>query len=449
MSFTPTPFLESISSTTMKEVSQETDFGTVVSETITLTANTTYFIRGNVSCSSRLIITEENISIVGWDRDKDGLTYTGSGEFITVTDVNFSLNNIKLSATNLNSLVLRASNFNYGSYNDGRDKVLTMVNCQFRNCYNVWHIEGFDLIDIQNNLVWYIQATTMGCNFKNVSKLQVSSCEYIRWFDETSLPTPSGYATTSMIELLANGEGNGFGGVNINGGIIAPKQTQNGIDIVTGSTTEVGTISGNTFVNTGLTTGKAFLGDSLTPANGAYSENECLNYDVFANQGLPNSTTSAYVTFTGNTDDTDLDDGDWQPIEAGGNAVLQNSQRFSMSIDSTIGDGTQTNATPVLSYLGTKDIYGIMNVQMYYDKQGGGNDNYTFELRKAPLGSSTYSLLSGSQVSIDNLEGWNDGSMTMIYQGDIIEGDKFVIVVTANGSNDDMLIRELQWGVKE
>jgi hypothetical protein len=209
--FTPT-----INSTDMVEVSQESDFGTAVGGVITLAANTAYFVRGNVNCTNRLDISNPNVAIVGWDRDVDGLTYTGAagaGDFITITDVNFQLANLKLSSTNSTggNVVLRAVNYNQPDYNAGRDKVLTIINCQFRNCFDVWYIEGFDLVDIQNTLVWYVEATTIGCHFKNVSKLQLSSCEFVRWFDETSIPTPSGYATVPMVELLDDGGGSGFG----------------------------------------------------------------------------------------------------------------------------------------------------------------------------------------------------------------------------------------------
>ena len=126
-----------------------------------------------MACTNRLLIPNDNTAIIGFDRDKDGLTYTSSGgDFITITDVNCELNNIKLSSTNVTGgeVVLRANNFNYGAYNDGRDKIITILNCQIRNCYDVWHIEGFDLVDISNTLVWYVQATVMGCHFKNVSQ---------------------------------------------------------------------------------------------------------------------------------------------------------------------------------------------------------------------------------------------------------------------------------------
>ena len=164
--FTPT-----INSTSMVEVAQESDFGTVVGGAITLTTNTTYFVRGNINCSNRLIADTEGILIYGWDRDKDGLTHTGTGDFITATDVNFELANLKLSSTNSTGgeVFLRATNFNYGTYNDGRLKILTIINCQFRNCFDVMYIEGYDLIDIQQTLFWYIEATTIGCQFKNTS----------------------------------------------------------------------------------------------------------------------------------------------------------------------------------------------------------------------------------------------------------------------------------------
>jgi len=294
--FTPT-----INSTNMVEVSQESDFGVPdMSGVITPDPNTAYFVRGNVNCTNRLDISNPNVAIVGWDRDVDGLTYTGAagaGDFITVTDVNFQLANLKLSSTNSTGgdVVLRAVNYNQADYNAGRNKVLTVINCQFRNCFDVWHIEGFDLVDIQNTLVWYVQATTMGCHFKNVSKLQISSCEYVRWFDETSIPTPSGYATAAMVELLNNAGGSGFGAVNISGSIFHPQQTQKGIAISNSATIGFGTISANTGIDIGLTTGAV----------------TSIDYDIQnstiiqANQGLINGNAKGTLSIIGNLNDLD------------------------------------------------------------------------------------------------------------------------------------------------
>lgn len=270
----------------IQEVRTATDLPSV------LIANTIYVIMGIVSTSTNITVSSDNCAIIGLDRDIDGLTFNGTGDFITVTDVNFQLSNLKLSSTNSTGgeVILRANNFNYGTYNDGRNKVLTIINCQFRNCYDVHHIEGFDLVDIQNTLFWYSQATTMGCHFKNNSKLQITSCEYVRWFDETSIPTPSGYATTPLIELLADGLGNGFGAVNISGCVIHPQQTQDGINISNTATIGFGTIASNTLVNIGLTTG--------LPSNIDYDiQNSTI---IQANQGIQNGNALATMNLSNN-----------------------------------------------------------------------------------------------------------------------------------------------------
>jgi len=342
------PFTPTINSTNMVEVSQESDFGTPDgSGNITLVTGTTYFIRGIVSCPNRLVIDTEGIVLSGWDRDKDGLDYTGSGgDFITVTDVNFEMINLKLSSGNAvgGEVVLRASNFNYGTYNDGRLKVLTLINLQFRGCYDVHHIEGFDLVDIQNCLFWYIQATTMGCHFKNVSKLQITSCEYVRWFRESTIPTPGGWATASLIELLANGLGNGFGAVNISGCIIHPQQTQDGINISNTATIGFGTISANTVINVGLTTGVATN----------------IDYDIQnttiiqANQGIGNGNAKATMSIVGNLED--LDTGTTNPqVLAAANV--------------TTGAFTNTPTFPLV----TRVITSAANCSLTYDSKVDAN----------------------------------------------------------------------------
>ena len=436
--FTPT-----INSTNMVEVSQESDFGTPDgSGNITLVTGTTYFIRGVVSCPNRLVIDTEGIVLLGWDRDKDELLHTGSGgDFITVTDVNFEIANLKLSSTNAvgGEVVLRASNFNYGTYNDGRLKILTIINCQFRDCYDVHHIEGFDLVDIQQTLFWYVKATTMGCHFKNVSKLQISSCEYVRWFRESTIPTPGGYATTSMIELLANGAGNGFGAVNITGSILHPQQTQNGIDINTGSTTGFGTIASSTFINIGLTTGETFLGDSLTPANGAYSETECLKYDIFANQGIPNS--SAYGSFYDSTSGTDTSTGgttNWIPVEYGAVPVAAGTQRVSFS--------TPATQRGVLTYNGTKDIFAQISVSFTYNDVTGGTDQYNFGLSKNGGATPVAGSILNTKAS-----GGVYQCVTIIFTDSMVTGDDYELLAQndGGGAGDDIEVISVQFLIKE
>ena len=82
--FTPT-----INSSNWVEVSQESDFGSAVAGTITLAANTIYFIRGEITMNSNLVCNVEGVEIVGTDRNTDHLIWNGSGALLTVNDVNF------------------------------------------------------------------------------------------------------------------------------------------------------------------------------------------------------------------------------------------------------------------------------------------------------------------------------------------------------------------------
>ena len=61
----------------------------------TLAANTTYLIRGTISTSTQISVTNEGSQIIGYDRTKDKIEFTGTtGQtFLTITDVSFSISN--------------------------------------------------------------------------------------------------------------------------------------------------------------------------------------------------------------------------------------------------------------------------------------------------------------------------------------------------------------------
>ena len=464
--FTPT-----INSTNMVEVSQESDFGAgLPGSVIILASNTTYFVRGEVNITGRLIVDSPGISIKGWNRDEDSLNFTGLntvGDLITVTDESFEMSNLKISSTNdtAGTVALKAINYDAAEYNSGRDKVLTLVNCQFRNCFDVWYIEGFDLVDIQNTLVWYIEATTIGCQFKNVSKLQLSSCEYVRWFDETNIanslgawdavtnyslgdivtegPTfyraltnnvnrqPSttlgvdwevtGYSTASMIELLDNAGGPGFGAVNINGGIIHPQQTQAGIDINNASTTGFGTISSNAFINVGLTTGKVFKPQGLTGLP-EYSIGATYGYDIFANQGLLNSTSGIVATLNNNALVTSAS---LTPIAINATTVSpQAAVRF----------GTSTGGE--IEYFGTKQVYCSIHASVTINSNGN-DDTYSVTLWK-DSGTGPVEL-PGSEVSVQLDSGGavvlQEATVAINYGTLFNNGDKVQLRIASGGPN--------------
>ena len=393
-----------------------------------LVANTTYVVQGIVDILSPITVNADNIEVVGLGRDSDGLNYTGTGAMFNITDSNFILKDLKLSGTNLNGSIINATNIGLVTdYNANRLKTMLISNCQFRNCYDVMDIVGYDLVDINNCLFFYIQALNYGLRFEDTSKIQITSCELIRWFDESSIPTPSGFATCSMIELQPTNI-IGYGAVNINGCVIHPQQTQNGIEIAAGSTTGFGTISSNAFVNVGLSTGKLFLPEASGLPD--YSTTQSLKYDVFANQGLLNSTSGTVMTLTGNTQNTALSSGVPVVIDTNGLAVQQAGVRFDVS---TAGRAT---------YRGSKQIYVSIHASISFEKQGGGVDDYKFYIYK------NGAALPGAEVDI-LVDDDASTALPMVYGTLMSQNDYIEIYVENPTGGDDMLVKDFQIVIRE
>lgn len=415
--------LGTLNNRTIREVTQASNLPAV------LEANTTYLIRGEITITTPIVCNVEGVELVGLDRNLDHIIWDGTGALLTVSDVNFGISGVRFSATNVNSSILSADNIDGGAFNAGRLKVLTVFNCQFRGCYDVMDIKGFDLVDINNTLFFYVKATNFGIRFEDTSKIQITSCEIIRWFDETTIPAPSGWATCSMIELLPNNVAS-FGAVNINGCVIHPQQTQNGIDISSTSTTGFGTISSNAFVTVGLTTGKIFLPEASGLPD--YSNAGTVNYDVFANQGLLNSLSGTVMTLFGNTTVTALSSGVPTIIDTGGGATAQAGVRYTVT------------AAGRATYTGTKQKYISIHASLTYDKQGGGSDTYVFYIYK------NGALLPGSGTEVVGGTGTSaEGAFAMVYGTLMNQNDYIELYVENTGSNDDMLVKDFQVVIRE
>ena len=466
LAFTNGSIRRNVNSSKIVEVTQESDFGTVSGGNINLSNDTTYVVRGNVTCSNTLTVNGDNVAIVGLNRNLDKLIYSGTGNFINITDYDFTLKDVWLSSTTTGSLLINASNVAASGFSNGRSKVLEIVNCQIRNCFNVMDVNGFDLVDISNTLFFYIQAPTIGCRFRDTSKLEFSSCELIRWYDETNnalatwdigiaysigdkvfysgsfyealtnnigqqpdiSPTDwsaTGYARCPMIELQANNLAS-FGAVNINGCIIHPQQRQDGIDIDPSSTTGFGTISSNAFVNTGLTTGEVFLPEVSGLPD--YSQTATYNYDVFANQGILNSVSGVVMTVVGNTTNTALTANTPTVVNTGGLATQQAAVRYT------------TTAAGRNTYDGTKQVYVSLHASVSYEKQGGGTDPYTFYFYK------NGALLPGSATEV---EADATGALSLVYGTLMSQNDYIELYVENTSSGDDMLVKDLQLVIRE
>tara|TARA_R110002110_G_scaffold46863_3_gene141194 strand:+ start:2989 stop:4458 length:1470 start_codon:yes stop_codon:yes gene_type:complete len=413
----------------IKEVTEEADLPAA------LVANTTYVIRGKISVSTNHTCNVEGAEIIGLNRDSDEIEFTGVGTFLTLTDCNFNLNTVKFSSTQSNA-ILAATNIGLVTdYNAGRSKVLTILNCQFRGTFDIMDITGYDLVDINNCLFFYIKATNFGLRFEDTSKIEITSCELIRWFDETTIPiSPSGWSTASMIELQARNIAS-FGAININSCIIHPQQTQIGIDIDPASATLFGTISSNAFVPGPFTgAGKVF-----SPINAAllpdYSTGATYAYDVFANQGILNSTSGIMYTVTGNTQDTALSATTPTIIDLDVAAVDQASVRFNLD-----------TATGKVTYQGTKQIYVSCHISITFLKLDAKTDDYTFYIAKGDA-INPIATIAASALTIPDLDDIG-GSITLIYGTLVSNGDFFETWVEST-TGDDILVNDIKFLIRE
>ena len=423
----PNAYFSDVNGRNVVEVTQQSDFGILGA----LLPDTTYVVRGEVTLISTLQISNaDGVEVIGLGRDTDCLRMASPlTTMFDITDSNVIFKDLKFKGTSPNCRIIEASNISAGLYNDGRLKTLIFNDCQFRDCYDLMDIKGFDLVDINNCLIWYCQAQNFGLRFEDTSKLQITSCELIRWFDESSIPTPGGWATVPMIELLPNNVV-GFGAVNINGCVIHPLQTQTGITISALSTTGFGTISSNAFVP-GPFSGAGAVFEPNTLGFPDYNQVETYGYDIFANQGLLNSTSGILMTMQSNITPTTFAALN-TPVLIDVNNLNQQTERVRWS-GSSGGQAT---------YLGTKTVYASIHATINYEKVGGGTIPYAFSIFKDG------SKLAPSEIQTDATAA--TGVLTMSY-GTLIEAGTFLnfYVEQKSGGLSDIIIKDWQIVIRE
>jgi hypothetical protein len=274
----------SLNGTNVVLVTQPSDLPT------TLVANTTYLVRGQITIpgGSEITVSSGN-AIIGLNRDLDGLIYTGTSRLITVTDQDFTMRNLSLKVTDPAGLILSATNIDAAdpTNNYQRTKVLDFDHLKIQNSTNVWRVAGFELVDLNNCLFWYIVDGSTGCYFEDVRHLEISSCEFYNWFEEGN---PANLDTYRQIEIGPGSVGISNGVININSSIIHPEITQDGLYVDPASTTGFGTIASNTFTDTNLTTGVLLDLDYNTQNT----------FIIQANQGVANSNATGIMQIANN-----------------------------------------------------------------------------------------------------------------------------------------------------
>jgi len=438
----------STNSIRMVEVSSVNDLPTPnASGWIYLQANTTYKIKGLVAIGdNRIVITNAGITIQGDDPNRDILSFTTGTtdgvylrEGIAIIDQSVFFKNVGFTNTSASttSKVFRAVNYTDGAYNQGREKFLNFTGCNFIDCLSIGDVVGFDLVEFNNCTLQYVKQDSTSASSLNIystSKLQISSCEFIRWFDRSTLPTPSGYALDAMLYIGDNAgptfyptaNSPGLGAVNISGCVFHPQQTQHAIYFETGSTVSFGTIASNTFVLVGLTTGAIFNKD--------YNDPSLLNFDIKGNQGVLDSTGVGFSSFSGNTTNTALTLNTPAPINTGGLATPRITTRFGASTDM------------ILTYIGSKKIICDITVDLSCEKQGGGQAIYKAAIYRNS-GSGFVELPDSDVLNLTD-SGFEFG-FNMSYTLEVNPGDAFQIYVTNTTDNDDLEVNSARFIIKE
>jgi hypothetical protein len=155
-----------------------------------------------------------------------------------------------------------------------------------------------------------------------------------------------------MFEILPNGAGVGIGAVNIAASLFHPQQTQDGIKIDNSSTTGFGTISANTFINIGLTTGVVGNFDYDVQNSYIIQQN---SYIIQSNQGLSNGNAKGTLLLTGNS------------------VYLENSVTNPIIIkgSNTVGGGGFTN--PISFPITTRVLTSVADGSFTYNSKIDGN----------------------------------------------------------------------------
>jgi hypothetical protein len=225
-----------------------------------------------------------------------------------------------------------------------------------------------------------------------------------------------------MIELMANNLSS-FGAVNINGCIIHPQQTQFALNISSSSTTGFGTIAANAFVNVGITTGGILTGST-------YDSTSMLKYDVFANQGLSDSSAYKFLYQNGTN------------VQSATTSFLPLSL---LSVTSGAAQRLTTASSGGAQYTGTKQIVVKVDASLTVQGVGGNNEQFEFQLYK--INGVTITPIAGT-ASLIELDSGEIGGVKLFTITDLVQND-IIRVYYRSPTNDNFTLANYSIAVKQ
>jgi hypothetical protein len=391
-----------------------------------IAANTTYIFLGNRTITSPIVINQPGVVFKGIGRDNSSITMTGSyiGGMIQVFDQDFEISDINLSAQGDNTYAIYGFNIDAANpFNAGRTKTLNITNCQFRNCINGMLIEGFDLVDVSQTLFYYFQAPSVaqpqfGISLLGSSKVEFTSCEFLRWYDESTNPTPSNFFEGNMLQFENHPSGVGFGAVNLATLIVHPQQNQNGIFIDPAATFGFANLTGSTFVdaNLNLPTYQPLVIDINTQPS----------WIVEANQNVPNLVAFINAEVDNNTLVTTI-------------SAVSTPTPFAATafVDNGLSRVTLNPTTGVITKDSKRPNYFTINLTGQLTLQTGGNN------QDLVIGLLQNGVPAGPTAKLQADSGVPAGfSFNVI--GFAVQNDTFQLYVQNNTGTNNILLNNLQ-----
>lgn len=367
-------------------VNQESDFPVQDATTITLSANTLFFIGAQITTSKRFILeTGANITSIG--PFSLVLIYTGIDAMFTTSGTSAEITSIGLSCTN-------GTLFDFS----GAGQIM-LISDMF--CYEADKIGSIT----NNNLVW-----------NNSGVINIGS---------QGLNVNGTIARLSMQEINFQSANSGISIVNLTGSTLSTVEIVNmDSDIVSGSYLLQGD-AGSINIETGqialvssceITGG----GDALNVITGDDS-----GYDFRDVTGVDDSKTigHAYIA-TGDEATTTINSGVEVPV----NGTFTQGGVTSQATVSAAGVITMGNR------IGKR---GTVTATLDIDKAGGGNDDYIFRVKKVPISTGVEEEVEGA-FTTKTMGGGDTDTATMIAPVRYIEGDYFLVTVESVGTNDNI-----------
>jgi len=321
-------------------INQESDFPNPLTPGV-------YRIQSLVTLTQPLVLTGDT-TFKGDGRDNAGLefkdTTTLTGYCIDFSDYNVEFQNMKLCNQSTNIDFINASNA-------AQDKFLLFTNCFITDSKNaeVINISGFDLVDFNQCLFMFNYTTAKHLYVSDTSKLQLSSCEFLRQFDQGT----GTWGTANMVDLYGT-----MGAVNISGCLFHAQQTQIGLYIDNAQTSLENVVAANTFISIGQTTG----------TNTSYDISLHPELVVSTNSGVLNEKALVEGSVQGNTAYTATVSGSYVSINVP-TITFPALNRFS-------------TATGVITYAAKQPIQCLINANILANQGTGGNDTCRFGLEK-------------------------------------------------------------------